>query len=162
MSQAKVDKYKHDKKNRAQIMKKQKRNAMIAKIAGGIVAVVLVCWIGVSIYNVVNPETSSTYTVDAAALDDYLNQLTAESETDAEESTEATTESGSEETTEASTESGSEETTEASTESGSEETTEASTESEEATEAATETEEVTETAAESETESPAETATEAE
>ena len=150
MSQAKVDKYKQDKKNRAQIMKKQKRNAMIAKIAGGIVAVVLVCWIGVSIYNVVNPETSSTYTVDAAALDDYLNQLTAESETDAEESTEATTESGSEESTEAS------------TESGSEETTEASTESEEATEAATETEEVTETAAESETESPAETATEAE
>ena len=150
MSQAKVDKYKQDKKKRAQIMKKQKRNAMIAKIAGGIVAVVLVCWIGISIYNVVNPETSSTYTVDAAALDDYLNQLTAESETDAEESTEDTTESGSEETTEAS------------TESGSEETTEASTESEEATEAATETEEVTETAAESETESPAETATEAE
>lgn len=150
MSQAKVDKYKQDKKNRAQIMKKQKRNAMIAKIAGGIVAVVLVCWIGVSIYNVVNPETSSTYTVDAAALDDYLNQLTAESETDAEESTEASTETGSEESTEAS------------TESGSEETTEASTESEEATEAATETEEVTETAAESETESPAETATEAE
>ncbi|HIQ96427.1 MAG TPA: hypothetical protein IAB26_07690 [Candidatus Limivivens merdigallinarum] len=150
MSQAKVDKYKQDKKKRAQIMKKQKRNAMIAKIAGGIVAVVLVCWIGVSIYNVVNPETSSTYTVDAAALDDYLNQLTAESETDAEESTEASTETGSEESTEAS------------TESGSEETTEASTESEEATEAATETEEVTETAAESETESPAETATEAE
>ena len=150
MSQAKVDKYKQDKKNRAQIMKKQKRNAMIAKIAGGIVAVVLVCWIGISIYNVVNPETSSTYTVDAAALDDYLNQLTAESETDAEESTEASTETGSEESTEAS------------TESGSEETTEASTESEEATEAATETEEVTETAAESETESPAETATEAE
>lgn len=150
MSQAKVDKYKQDKKNRAQIMKKQKRNAMIAKIAGGIVAVVLVCWIGVSIYNVVNPETSSTYTVDAAALDDYLNQLTAESETDAEESTEASTETGSEESTEAS------------TESGSEETTEASTESEEATEAATETEEVTETAAESETESTAETATEAE
>lgn len=150
MSQAKVDKYKQDKKNRVQIMKKQKRNAMIAKIAGGIVAVVLVCWIGVSIYNVVNPETSSTYTVDAAALDDYLNQLTAESETDAEESTEASTETGSEESTEAS------------TENGSEETTEASTESEEATEAATETEEVTETAAESETESPAETATEAE
>lgn len=150
MSQAKVDKYKQDKKKRAQIMKKQKRNAMIAKIAGGIVAVVLVCWIGISIYNVVNPETSSTYTVDAAALDDYLNQLTAESETDAEESTEASTETGSEESTEAS------------TESGSEETTEASTESEEATEAATETEEVTETAAESETESPAETATEAE
>lgn len=150
MSQAKVDKYKQDKKKRAQIMKKQKRNAMIAKIAGGIVAVVLVCWIGVSIYNVVNPETSSTYTVDAAALDDYLNQLTAESETDAEESTEASTETGSEESTEAS------------TESGSEETTEASTESEEVTEAATETEEVTETAAESETESPAETATEAE
>ena len=150
MSQAKVDKYKQDKKKRAQIMKKQKRNAMIAKIAGGIVAVVLVCWIGVSIYNVVNPETSSTYTVDAAALDDYLNQLTAESETDAEESTEASTETGSEESTEAS------------TENGSEETTEASTESEEATEAATETEEVTETAAESETESPAETATEAE
>ena len=150
MSQAKVDKYKQDKKKRAQIMKKQKRNAMIAKIAGGIVAVVLVCWIGVSIYNVVNPETSSTYTVDAAALDDYLNQLTAESETDAEESSDASPESGSEESTEAS------------TESGSEETTEASTESEEATEAATETEEVTETAAESETESPAETATVAE
>lgn len=150
MSQAKVDKYKQNKKNRAQIMKRQKRNAMIAKILGGVVAVVLVCWIGVSIYNVVNPETSSTYTVDAAALDDYLNQLAAESETDAEESTEATTESGSEETTEAS------------TESGSEETTEATTESEETTEAATETEEVTETAAETETESPAETDTEAE
>lgn len=107
MSQEKVDKYKQEKKNRAQIMKKQKRNSFLIKAAGCLVALVLVCWVGISIYHAVVPKKSNTYTVDAAALNDYITQLNVEteSETDAGESEEKTSEEeGSETATEAETE----------------------------------------------------------
>ncbi len=80
MSQAKVDRYKEEKRNREKIIKKQKREWMLTKAAMSLVALVLVVWIGVSVYNGFNSADSTTtdlptYTVDTAALDDYLMSL---------------------------------------------------------------------------------------
>ena len=84
MSQAKVDRYKEEKKNRAKIMAKEKREWMMVKLGGGLLAVVLVGWIGASVYyNATNkPETATetqvekpVYTVNTTALDDYLGGL---------------------------------------------------------------------------------------
>lgn len=85
MSQAKVDRYKEEKKNRAKIMAKQKRDAMIAKVCGGVIAAVLVVWAGFSVYDTLRTKpaedttaTAQNYTVDTASLDDYLNSLSAD------------------------------------------------------------------------------------
>lgn len=81
MSQAKVDRYKEEKRNRDQIIRKQKREWMLTKLGLSVVAVVMVVWVGVSVYtNVTAPdetvaESLETYTVDTTALDDYLYDL---------------------------------------------------------------------------------------
>lgn len=92
MSQAKVDRYKEEKKNREKIMKKQKRQAFLLRLAGTVVAIVLVGWIGFSVYQKVQGDVSHTYAVKTDVMDDYLNSLDA-SET---EDTEAAEESSSE------------------------------------------------------------------
>ncbi len=51
MSQKKVDQYKEYKKNREQILAKEKRVQKIWRIAGIVVAALLVLWLGFSIYN---------------------------------------------------------------------------------------------------------------
>lgn len=98
MSQAKVDKYKVEKANRKEIMAKQKRNRLIAKVCGSIVALGLVAWIGVSavIYVIDNRPIETIYAT-TAGIDDYLKELYAEEteteeSTDKEDSTESTTE----------------------------------------------------------------------
>ena len=79
MSQAKVDRYKEEKKNRSKIMKKQKMELLLTKIVLTVFAIV--GWAGVSLYqNITNPSSTATavtesYTVDASAIDDYLNSL---------------------------------------------------------------------------------------
>ncbi|MCC8067548.1 MAG: hypothetical protein LIO94_10705 [Clostridiales bacterium] len=84
MSQEKVDRYKEQKKNRAKIIKKEKRQWMLTKAGMGLVAVLLVAWVGVSVYNYTgtSDDTSTvdlpTYTVNTTALDDYTSMLTAE------------------------------------------------------------------------------------
>lgn len=81
MSQAKVDRYKEEKRNRDQIIKKQKREWMLTKLGLSVVAVVMVVWVGVSVYNNVTApdetttESLETYTVDTTALDEYLYDL---------------------------------------------------------------------------------------
>ncbi len=80
MSQAKVDRYKEEKKNRSKIMKKQKMEWLLTKVVLTVCAVVIVGWIGVSLYqNITNPSTATveteSYTVDASPIDDYLNSL---------------------------------------------------------------------------------------
>ncbi|MCC8046770.1 MAG: hypothetical protein LIP12_15015 [Clostridiales bacterium] len=83
MSQEKVDRYKEEKKNRAKIIKKEKRQWMLTKIGMGVVAVLVVAWVGFSVYNYTGTSDDTTtvdlptYTVDTAALDDYLNTLEA-------------------------------------------------------------------------------------
>lgn len=83
MSQAKVDRYKEEKRNREKIMKKQKREWMATKIGLSLVGVLMVVWIGVSVYHGVNAPEESTgelasYTVNTTALDDFMNDLMAE------------------------------------------------------------------------------------
>ena len=85
MSQAKVDRYKEEKRNRAKIIKKQKRQWMATKLGMYLVGLVLVAWVGVSVYNGVTTKDASeiekpTYTVDTTALDDFMTDLTAEEE----------------------------------------------------------------------------------
>ena len=83
MSQAKVDRYKGQKKNRKQIIKKEKREWALVQAGLGLFAVVVVAWAGVAVYQGVTApaETTgelTTYTVNTTALDDYMSELTAE------------------------------------------------------------------------------------
>ncbi len=85
MSQAKVDRYKEEKRNRAKIMAKEKREWMLMKVGGAVLALAIVGWAGGSIYyNVTHPATTQeeqapeekpVYTVNTGALDDYLGSL---------------------------------------------------------------------------------------
>ena len=83
MSQAKVDRYKEEKRNREKIMKKQKRDWMLMKTGLGVVAAVVLVWAGVSVYNGVtaNQETLTdlpTYYVDIDAMEEYLADMSAD------------------------------------------------------------------------------------
>lgn len=81
MSQAKVDRYKEEKRNREKIIKKQKREWMLTKVGMSVVALVMVAWVGVSVYqNVTAPDATEaadlpSYTVNTTALDEYLYNL---------------------------------------------------------------------------------------
>ena len=107
MSQAKVDKYKDQKKNRDKIMKREKRERILAEVIVSVVVVALIGWAGYSFYQNHKPTVVNTYTVDGTALTDYMSELNAETETETtaetEESTDAAeseSETASEETTE--------------------------------------------------------------
>ncbi|MCD7736313.1 MAG: hypothetical protein LUI07_05030 [Lachnospiraceae bacterium] len=83
MSQEKVDRYKEEKRNRAKIIRKEKRQWMLTKAGIGVVAVLLVAWVGISVYNYSDTSSTTTvdlptYTVNTMALDDYMDGLTAE------------------------------------------------------------------------------------
>lgn len=84
MSQAKVDRYKEEKRNRAKIIKREKREWAATKAGLSLVALVLVAWIGFSVYSGVNAPSDTTvteketYTVDTTALDEFMADLTVE------------------------------------------------------------------------------------
>ena len=79
MSQAKVDRYKENKKNRKEMMAKEKRANALRALAGGAVLVVLLGWIGVSAYDVYKAsQPLETIYVDTTAIDEYVNTLDAE------------------------------------------------------------------------------------
>lgn len=81
MSQAKVDRYKEEKKNRQKIMKKEKRHEYALKAGGVILALVLIGWVGYSGYHTfTNGGTAAgkTYSVDTASLDDFMSNLPGE------------------------------------------------------------------------------------
>ncbi len=83
MSQAKVDRYKEEKRNRAKLIKKEKREWMFTKIGLAAIAVIIIGWVGMSIYTSVrqsdeNTEVLETYTLDTSALDEYISGLSAE------------------------------------------------------------------------------------
>ncbi|MGI6095555.1 MAG: hypothetical protein ACOYBL_09005 [Lachnospiraceae bacterium] len=80
MSQAKVDKYKEEKANRQQIMKKEKRNRFMWKLGGGAVALAAVVWIGYSVYGVAKGDvqtslTTETTEINVDAMNDYLDTI---------------------------------------------------------------------------------------
>lgn len=79
MSQAKVDRYKEEKRNRKAIIAKEKRKHTLNMLAGGIVVVVIAGWIGVSGYNMYQASKPlETIYVDMTELDTYMNSLNME------------------------------------------------------------------------------------
>ena len=80
MSQAKVDRYKEEKRNREKIMKKQKRDWMLIKTGLGVAAAVVIVWAGISVYNGLETETTverPVYYVDISDMQGYLSDMTA-------------------------------------------------------------------------------------
>ena len=76
MSQAKVDRYKEEKRNRKKEVQKTKRQRRLAKIIVPVVAIAIVAWIaysGVSFYQAQKPVTE--FSVDLSAINDYLGRL---------------------------------------------------------------------------------------
>jgi cytoskeletal protein RodZ len=112
MSQQKVDKYKQEKANRRETLKKQKRNKMLTKIGLGVLAVVVVGGIaggiGYTGYNQYKSYVASQpdYSSTSKVITDYTSIL--ETESESESASEETTESTTEGTTEGTTESTSE------------------------------------------------------
>ncbi len=89
MSQEKVNKYKEEKANRKTILKRHKRNRIIARVISSVIGLAIVGWIGYSIYDraMTNIKTSQTE-VDLAAVNNYISGLTeADTEEDTSEST---------------------------------------------------------------------------
>lgn len=82
MSQQKVDKYKQDKANRKQIMKREKMEKLAWKTGGYLVLLVLVGWIGFSAYGRFTEgqeKQIESYVADTTAVNDYLSSLSEES-----------------------------------------------------------------------------------
>ncbi len=81
MSQAKVDRYKEEKANRKQTMKREKALRMVSTICTTIVCAVIVGWIGYSAYGYFHSEDTKTAArteVNVDALNDYLGTLQTE------------------------------------------------------------------------------------
>ncbi len=76
MSQQKVDQYKKEKYNRKKQLQKDKRNRLIYKITGTVIAAAIVGWIGFSVYSRVQESKPVSYTeVNMDAVNDYMNTL---------------------------------------------------------------------------------------
>ena len=75
MSQAKVDRYKEEKKNRKQTIKKEKRNRVLGRTLGVVIAAI-VCWIGFSGYSYYQEKKPMTKTeLSMTALNEYMSNL---------------------------------------------------------------------------------------
>lgn len=72
MSQAKVDRYKAEKANRAKTIKREKMKKRCIKAAGVLACAAIVGWIGYSAWNIVDSKVT-TYEINTSALDDYLS-----------------------------------------------------------------------------------------
>lgn len=76
MSQEKVDRYKKEKANRKQIMKKQKIKNCLLNTSVAVVAIVLVGWIGVSTFHVYQDgQERKVVEANYEAVDSYLNEI---------------------------------------------------------------------------------------
>ena len=76
MSQEKVDRYKKEKANRKQIMKKQKTMHYIRCTVFGVVAIALVGWLGYYAYGLYEQnQPREMAEVDYTAVDGYLQSL---------------------------------------------------------------------------------------
>lgn len=74
MSQEKVNKYKEQKANRKQILKKEKRNRMLAKIGACICGLAIVGLFGYSVWSsAVNKPQSAT--INPMAIEEYMQSV---------------------------------------------------------------------------------------
>ena len=78
MSQEKVNRYKQEKANRKEIVKKEKRLRIVEITAAIVIAVAALGWFGYSVYQNAQPEKTVNVETDYTALDSYLNGLTFE------------------------------------------------------------------------------------
>ena len=85
MSQEKVDRYKQDKANRKQIMRKQRITNLVRKGVLALVALALIGWLGYSAYDMYESGKDRVVAeVNYDSISNYLNDLAAQSETEAE------------------------------------------------------------------------------
>ena len=76
MSQAKVDRYKKEKANRKETMKKEKMANVIRKTVAAVVAVAVIGWAGYSAYNAYTTyQPNETVEIDYSALDSLATNL---------------------------------------------------------------------------------------
>ena len=77
MSQAKVDRYKEEKKNRKKNMAKEKRLHLLAVVCGWVV--VIAGWAGVSGYRIYESKKPiETIYANVSPITDYINSLSTE------------------------------------------------------------------------------------
>ena len=74
MSQAKVDKYKQEKANRKEIMRKEKMQRTIRTCVAVVVAVVVAGWAGYSAYNSYTTEKAEVF-IDYSAVDEVTQEF---------------------------------------------------------------------------------------
>ena len=83
MSQEKVDRYKTEKANRNQIMRKKRMMKLVRKGVLTLVALALVGWLGYSAYDMYESGKERVVAeVNYDAVTDYLNSLTAQADTE--------------------------------------------------------------------------------
>lgn len=76
MSQEKVDRYKKEKANRKQTMKKEKIQNVLRRCMVGLAAVLLVAWIGYSAYGTYeSKKPKEEVEIDYTALTDFSEKL---------------------------------------------------------------------------------------
>lgn len=81
MSQEKVDRYKKDKANRKQIIRKQRMMNVLRKCVLSVAALALVGWLGYSAYDTYTAnQEREVASIDYTALNTYLQNLTADAE----------------------------------------------------------------------------------
>lgn len=81
MSQEKVDRYKQEKANRKQIMRKQRTMNFVRKGVLALVALALIGWLGYSAYDMYESGKERVVAeVNYDSVTDYLNSLTTETE----------------------------------------------------------------------------------
>lgn len=82
MSQEKVDKYKAEKANRKQNLKKEKCKSIAGRICAVVVLCAIVGWGGYSIYTRYEDTKPTNYIeVDTSAISNYQDSLTPETDT---------------------------------------------------------------------------------
>ena len=78
MSQEKVDKYKEQKANRKEIIKKEKRMRAVRGVTAGVIVVALLGWIGYSaVGKYQNSQPRQVADVDYSAFMEYVQSLSA-------------------------------------------------------------------------------------
>ena len=83
MSQEKVNKYKEQKANRKESMKKQKRAGMIRNCIAGVVLAAVLAWVGYSAVDyIIAHQPREEVDVDYASVEDYKEKLTGEENLD--------------------------------------------------------------------------------
>ena len=75
MSQEKVNQYKESKKNRKEIVKKEKQKSLATKLGLGVVGLALVIWLGYSAVVTVQNAEGPAVAVDTSAITEYVSSL---------------------------------------------------------------------------------------